>query len=234
MKLPNVIVAVNTNFSRPLSWWKTHGHLFDDVVASFHVEFSDKKKYLNNALYMHDKLNYFSCKMLMHEERFWEIVEFGEELKEKMPSYFIEWTPLFDEISRNAGPWEYKDPKKVEFLKNHSIDHKPLENRQYHKDLSSFYTYMYFKDQERKSANSNEIIINRQNNFEGWRCSIGDSIWIDQRGDISMATCGQVGVIGNILTKVPDVGPKKIICKKNHCVCGTDIMIPKEMITKND
>jgi molybdenum cofactor biosynthesis enzyme MoaA len=55
--LPNTIIAVNTNFSRPLTWWKKHHHLFDDVVASFHVEFSDKETYAKNAKFMCDKLN---------------------------------------------------------------------------------------------------------------------------------------------------------------------------------
>ena len=44
-KLPDCTLAVNTNLSRPLAWWEKHYHLFDDIVASFHVEFSDKEKY---------------------------------------------------------------------------------------------------------------------------------------------------------------------------------------------
>jgi organic radical activating enzyme len=42
-KLPNCTLAINTNLSRPLAWWNKHSHLFDDIVASFHVEFSEKK-----------------------------------------------------------------------------------------------------------------------------------------------------------------------------------------------
>jgi organic radical activating enzyme len=226
--LPNTIIAINTNFSRPLSWWKKHGHLFDDVVASFHVEYSDKDKYIKNARYMCDKLNYFSCKMLMHEERFWEVAEFGERLKSELPNYFIEWTPLYDEMSANTGPWQYKDPEKTKFLNEHSVDQKKVLRTP--QIQNHFYSEAFWNDGDKTSAYSNEIIVERQNFFKGWQCSIGDSIWINQVGQVSMCTCGQVGYLGNMLENITKIGPKKIICGKEHCMCGTDILIPKHPV----
>jgi len=226
--LPNTLIAVNTNFSRSTNWWKKHYHYFDDVVASFHIEFADQQRYLDNAIFLSDKFNYFSCKMLMHDERFWEVVEFGEKLKQSMPNYFIEWTPLFDEMSRNAGPWEYKDPEKLRFLEKYKVDsvktipHKTFDNL--------FYSESYWSDGTKNGTFSNEVILERQNFFKGWECSIGDSIWIDQVGQVSMGTCGQVGILGNILWDTLEIGPRKIICKKDHCHCGTDILIPKRPV----
>ena len=115
-ELPHCTLAVNTNLSRPLAWWTKHHHLFDDVVASFHAEFSDKVKYEANSIYLCDKVNYLATKMLLHEERFWEVVEYGNHLKTVMPNYVLEWTPLFDEMSINAGPWHYKDPERRHLL----------------------------------------------------------------------------------------------------------------------
>src|SRR6056300_1466253 len=121
-KLPDATIAVNTNLSRPLAWWQKHCHLFDDIVASFHVEHADKDKYEEKSIWLCDKVNYLSSKMLMHEDRFWEVVEFGERLKKSMPNYFIEWTPLYDELTNNAGPWEYKDSEKSKFLEDHNVE----------------------------------------------------------------------------------------------------------------
>ena len=90
----------------------------------------------------------------------------------------------------------------------------------------------YVFDGSKTGAYSNEIILERQNFFKGWECSIGDSIWIDQIGQVSMGTCGQIKVLGNILWDALEIGPKKIICKKDHCHCGTDILIPKKKIIK--
>lgn len=226
--LPNVISAVNTNFSRSTKWWRDNYHWFDDIVASFHVEFANKERYTANAYLLHNKVNYLSCKMLLHDERFWEVVDFGNSLKSKLPNYFIEWTPLYDEMSVNAGPWQYKDPEKQKFIAEHSVDMQYKVEKPYLKN--PFYTYSTWSDGLVTPAMSNEIIIKRQNYFKGWECSIGDSIWIDQNGNVSMGTCGQVKKVGNILTSLEEVGPKKIICGKEFCHCGTDIMIPKRKL----
>ena len=101
-KLPEATIAVNTNLSRPLAWWQKHVHLFDDIVASFHVEFADKDSYKEKNMFLCDKVNYLATKLLLHDDRFWEVVEYGEELKKAMPNYFIEWTPLYDEMTVNA------------------------------------------------------------------------------------------------------------------------------------
>ena len=60
--------------------------------------------------------------MLLHEERFWEVVSFGNHLKTVMPNYFIEWTPLYNELTQEALPWEYADPDKVKFIEEHNIE----------------------------------------------------------------------------------------------------------------
>jgi hypothetical protein len=161
----------------------------------------------------------------MHDERFWEVVEFGEHLKTILPNYFIEWTPLFDEMTVNAGPWEYKDPEKVKFLSSHNVDTKQTVDKP--SKENNCISYVKFNDRTMTHVNSNDIIINRQNFFKGWKCNVGDALFINPTGAISLASCGQGGYVGNILGDINDIGPKQIICSKEHCHCGTDIIIPK-------
>jgi hypothetical protein len=164
--------------------------------------------------------------MLMHEERFWEVVEYGNHLKTVMPNYFLEWTPLFDEMSVNAGPWTYKDPEKVKFLHEHTTEiHQTL--RKPMKRSTMNVSYSKFDDGTRVVTNSNEVIVQGQNYFNNWQCEVGDSIFINPVGDVSFASCGQGGYIGHILDDISSVGPKQITCHKEHCHCGTDIIIPK-------
>jgi organic radical activating enzyme len=224
-ELPSCTLAVNTNLSRPLAWWQKHYQLFDDIVASFHVEFADKEKYLENTIFLCDKVNYLSSKMLMHEERFWEVVEYGNRLKEELPNYFVEWTPLFDEMSVNTGPWQYKDPEKVKFINEHNIETKFTKKKPF--KLNNAVSYGIWDNGERSPLNSNDIIVKGQNFFQGWQCKIGDAIFINPRGLVSMASCGQGEQIGHILDDVSKVGPIEITCGKHHCTCGTDIIIPK-------
>jgi organic radical activating enzyme len=228
-RLPDCTLAVNTNLSRPLAWWQKHYHLFNDIVASFHVEFSDKHKYAENSIFLCDKVNYLASKMLMHEERFWEVVEFGEHLKTIMPNYFLEWTPLFDEMSVHASPWEYKDPKKLEFINSHTVETKYTLPKP-SKKTSNSVSYNRYSDGTRTATNSNDIIINRENFFTDWECNVGDAIFITPLGVMSLASCGQGGIVGHILNDIESVGPKKVICQKQHCHCGTDIIIPKTKI----
>lgn len=224
-KLPECTLAVNTNLSRPLAWWEKHYNLFDDVVASFHIEFADKEKYFQNTLFLCNKINYLCSKMLMHEERFWEVVEYGNYLKNNLPNYFIEWTPLFDEMSVDTGPWQYKDIDKRKFIDKHNIEMNFTIDKPYKQ--SKAVSFNKYNDNTSVHTNSNDIIVHGQNFFKGWVCNVGDSIFINPTGDVSLASCGQGDKVGHILENISKVGPKKIICGKEHCHCGTDIIIPK-------
>jgi len=227
-KLPKCTIAINTNLSRPLAWWKKYVHLFDDIVASFHVEFADMDKYEEKNIYLCDKVNYLSTKLLLHDEKFWEVVEFGERLKNVMPNYFIEWTPLYDEMTVNAGPWKYEDEEKEKFIEAHSCEMQfTIPKPQTDNKALSFSVY---DDDSREPCNSNDVIIRRQNFFEGWQCSIGDSIFISPTGQISLASCGVSGAVGHIMKDVRFIAPRTVVCNKYHCHCGTDIIIPKSKL----
>jgi len=64
------------------------------------------------------------------------------------------------------------------------------------------------------------------------------------RGDVSAGSCGVSDIFSNINTwKVEDLNHigSPVICPKNHCTCGTDVIIPKtrkneqfEIIKKED
>jgi hypothetical protein len=208
-----------------LRYWEQHYHLFDDIVASFHVEFSKKDRYIENAQFLCDKVDYLCTKMLMHEERFWEVKEFGERVRKEVPNYNLEWTPLFDEMSVNAGPWEYKDPAKVEFLEQAQFESVQTITKPYRQNKAISNAHY---DTGIEPVNSNKIIAARQNFFAGWKCFVDDALFINPRGDISSASCGVGNNHGNILDKDLTFDLQPVICSKQHCHCGTDIIIPKE------
>lgn len=223
----NLTVAVNTNLSRPLRYWEQHYQLFDDIVASFHIEFSKPDRYIENAAFLCDKVDYLCTKMLMHEERFWEVVEFGNRVRNEVPNYNLEWTPLFDEMSVNAGPWKYADPAKEKFLSEAQFETVMRKPKPYRTNRAI--SLAHYTDSV-EPVNSNKIIAARQNFFAGWRCFVDDALFINPIGQISSASCGVGNNHGNILDKNLKFNLKPVICSKEHCHCGTDIIIPKEKI----
>jgi hypothetical protein len=52
-------------------------------------------------------------------------------------------------------------------------------------------------------------------------------LFIDSRGNITAASCGQGPALGNIY-KTVELISAPITCKKIQCTCGTDILITKE------
>lgn len=226
-EIPNITVAVNTNLSRPLTWWQRYYHLFDDIVASFHIEFAKQDRYIENAKFLCDKVDYLCTKMLMHDERFWEVVEFGERIRKEVPNYNLEWTPLFDEMSVNAGPWKYEDPVKQNFLETAQFETVQRTGKPYRENYA---VSMAHYDTGIEPVNSNKIIAARQNFFQGWRCQVDDALFINPRGDISGASCGVGQTHGNITDTNLTFDLKPVICNKQHCHCGTDIIIPKEPV----
>ena len=226
--LPNTTIAINTNLSRPLRYWEEHYHLFDDVVASYHIEWAKKERYIENAIFLCDKVNYLCTKMLLHDERFWEVVEVGKEVRERVPNYNLEWTPLFDEMSVNTGPWKYLDDEKNKFI-NDSVFETVMRKDKPWKESKTVSLVKYI-DGTTEPVNSNKIIANRQNFFKTWKCFVDDALFINPTGNISSASCGVGNNHGNILDDDIELTYSPVICSKDHCHCGTDIIIPKEKI----
>ena len=128
-------------------------------------------------------------------------------------------------MSVNAGPWKYSDSEKVKFINEHNVEMNFTIPKPYKK--SHAVSYNKYHDDSIIPTNSNDIIINGQNFFNHWKCNVGDSIFINPIGNVSLASCGQGDNVGHILDDISSVGPKQIICGKSHCHCGTDIIIPK-------
>ena len=160
----------------------------------------------------------------MHDKRFWEVVEFGNNLKNELPNYNLEWTPLFDEMSVNAGPWKYNDEEKTKFLTNSEFETKLTTSKP---NKTNKAVSMVNYDTHSEPINSNKIIAARQNFFKGWTCYVDDALFINPLGNISSASCGVGKQHGNILDVDLKFDLKPITCTKEHCHCGTDIIIPK-------
>jgi organic radical activating enzyme len=218
-------IGINTNLSRSTEWWKTYYHLFHDVVASFHIDFANRERYLQNLIFLQNKVNYLCSRMMMQEDRFQEVVEFGEKVKSTLHNYNIEWVPLFTDIDVNVEPWNYSEEWMHEFFKTHTFEskigtHKP-EGSKWMCSSKEIYESGF-----EQPLNGNRIVAERRNFFSGWECNVDESLFINSQGHTTAASCGQGPRLGNIYEDI-ELMSKPVICKKQQCTCGTDIIITK-------
>jgi organic radical activating enzyme len=225
-RLDDPSIGINTNLSRSTNWWKEHYHLFHDVVASYHIDFADSERYIENLVFLQDKVNYLCSRMMMQEDRFDEVIQFGNKLKTILKNYNIEWVPLFDDISINVGPWKYSEERMYKFFETNTFESqqlldKPLGSKW---ECSSEEVYASGKV---ISLNGNRIVAERRNFFKGWTCNVDESLFINSSGDMTAASCGQGPALGNIYKEVRTLSTP-ITCGKVQCTCGTDILITKK------
>jgi organic radical activating enzyme len=222
----HVTLGINTNLSRKLSWWEENWFYIDDVVASYHPEFANKENYFEISEFLQTRINYLCLRMMVVEEKFDELLAVGDEVRSRLKNYNLEFVPLLKEMSTGAVPWTYIDPKITEFLNNHGFESKlsvPKPNLSIGISSSEHYD-----DGTKKILNSNRIVAENRNFFKGWTCNVNESIFIGPSGAMSAASCGQGPVLGNIFTNFSF--PKdSIICQKDYCHCGTDILITKKL-----
>ena len=222
----NVTLGINTNLSRKISWWEENWFHIDDVVASYHPEFANKENYFEIAEFLQARINYLCLRMMVVEEKFDELLSIGDEVRARLKNYNLEFVPLLKEMSTGAVPWTYNDPKITEFLSKNSFETKlSIPKPKLSIDISS---EEHYDDGSSKILNSNRIVAENRNFFKGWTCNVSESIFISPSGTMSAASCGQGPILGNIFSSF-DFPSNNIVCQKDYCHCGTDILITKQL-----
>jgi len=220
-------IAINTNLSRSPDWWKKNYIYFDDVVASFHIEGCNQEVYLQNIDFLQYRLNYLACRILMHDQRFQEVVDFSEKLKSFLKNGVIEYAALFEELNPHSGMHHYEADWKREFIKNNSYVYKREVDFSFLNNTNKAYCEAFYSDGKKQTLNATRLISGGENNFKGWKCWINDSIFINPAGDIQLASCKMAKTIGNISSDQIQLESEPVSCALSTCGCGTDINIRK-------
>lgn len=217
--IPQSKISVETNLSRDLQWWQDFHTLFDDVLCSYHVEYATKDQFLEKAQYLCDKVNHLGIKLMMHDEMFWDVVDFGELLQESMPNYFIQWERL------NGVPYDDEDGYKEEFLQENNT----VMDFTVYKPVRENNVDIIVTDADNNSSvkEGYSIVGEGLNKFTGWDCDIGDHLFIGSDGYISLGSCGQETRVGHILNNIDEVGPTSVICKQHLCNNNIDVTLSK-------
>lgn len=218
-------VSLNTNLSRDLDWWKKHFKLFDIVIGSYHSEFTDDEHYIKVTKFLQDKV-FLKSKIMMNKNSFSQCENIATKIKESCQYFNIEYTPVLASLTSEVEPYYYEDERHLEFFKNNSNEN----NAKKKKSSDIFEKYCIVKNDKKIKYTDNQIVIERKNNFKNWKCNVYENLFISRDGTISQSTCGQGKIIGNIFKGLQIKELDSIICNKDWCHCGVDIMNSKETV----
>ena len=85
---------------------------------------------------------------------------------------------------------------------------------------------------ESRETNANEILIRKDNRFEGWNCYVGiERLHIYPNGDVYRSTCKVGGKLGNIYDTFT-FPESPIICTKKRCTCAWAVNLSKVKANK--
>lgn len=217
-------VSLNTNLSRDIDWWGKYYTLFDVVIGTYHSEFTDLEHYVTVTKFLQDKV-FLKSKIMMNKNSFDQCVEVANKIKKVCQNYSIEYTPVLASLTSDVEPYYYEDQNHLDFFETHSNENtrKKLDN-----DL--FEKICVIDNNNKIKYTDNQIIIKRKNNFKNWQCNVYENLFISRDGTISQSTCGQGKIIGNIFESLKIKELESIICNKDWCHCGVDIMNSKEVM----
>lgn len=222
------ILGINTNLSRPLSWWQEYGHFFDEITASYHVERAVPEKFIENVQFLGDKSSLL-VRLMMMNSRFEEMKAVGELLKQRCDNFTLEYARLYTELSFSAEEAKYDEKHEVFMRENASYF------SQFRKPMAKKVNYTpplegRFSDGTVRTIYTGEISARAENHFRGWTCFAGEAVTIAQDGAFFTATCGQGPYLGN-LNKGEKLDFSKLLkpvkCNRELCHCGADIQIRK-------
>lgn len=224
-RLPRLRIGINTNLSAPFKWWQENAKHFDEIVASFHIEFAKPDEFLSKMEILQDSVSHVHTKLMMVEDRIPEVLAFAERIKERCHNYRLEYAPVLDTLHPDTAPWSYKNPENEALVKSREVEihigrrvypHTPFEG------LNAIYD-----DGTEKPLDAGEVIAKRQNFFKGWQCQIDHSLFISEHGRITAGSCGVIEELGNLYEGRFTKHTGGVICPRLHCHCGSDIAIPK-------
>lgn len=225
-------IGITSNGSLMTDYWKDFAHLFDWICLSYHPEFVNDRNFYNLVNYMHDKPDIAIPAirfMMLSEKKYWDkCIAFADSIKSTMSNWSIEFVKIQDDFGKEITP-VYYDKAQVDFLRLNGYEEQHgrldlIRPTAYFWDL-----YVIYNTGQKEKLRTNDLINRDLATFNNWRCNIGlELLCIDYYGNITPSGCLQDRAIGRISQDDAFVFPDTpVICKKQRCNCGTEIMVSK-------
>lgn len=233
----NVYVSIITNGSRTLRWWQKNGHLFDNVILSYHQKFGDLQHMIDVADILYAQGKKVTVHVLMDPTCWDQCVSDIEHMKKygkhkwMIQTKEVVSTHLFKSFySESQRTYLQKELKQYPSISWLIKNLKLLVNGNI-----KIFESTYIKNNKKYYASPQHYITTEQNNFKGWQCAIGlETIYIEYDGLIK-GSCGQSILDNNNILDSnfkqkfkPKFSP--VICKNNTCSCPPETHVTKKKL----
>lgn len=213
----DVFITLVSNGSRTLEWWKNNYRYFDDVTLSFHHEFADIKHHCNVADFLYEKKLKVTTLVLMDFKNWEKCVESVDIMLSSQYPWYIQTKEIVD--APGYGMDVYTN-EQIKYMDS-SIKRIPTSDRLLEQidDIKIHQSAVLFEDGTAQLSKPHSIILNKWNNFQGWKCMIGTESIVITHDGLIVSSCG-----------VDLDGTNPVICPRVDCICQPDTHISKQKV----
>lgn len=225
-------IGITSNGSPTIDYWRGFAHLFDWICLSYHPEYVNDKNFYDIIKYMHDRPDVAIPAirfMMLSEGKYWNrCIAFANKIKSTMSNWTIEFVKVQNDFGEGITPVYYNE-EQTDFLGSNNYEEQRGRTDLIRSTAHVWDLYVVYNTREKEKLRSNDLVNKNLTRFINWRCNIGlELLCIHSDGNITRGGCLQGGAIGRVTQDNSFVFPKEpVICKKEWCRCGTEIMVSK-------
>ena len=230
----NVYTTIITNGSRTVRWWKDNLEFFDDVVLSTHAEFVDIKHQCAVADLLYEADIKVTGLMLMDAKNWDTCVSMVDRMKQSKQPWFIEAKAV---VSAPGHGMNVYTQEQLDYL---DVGIKRLPDSEWIlkrlADVRTHESLVMFDDDTAIAARPHDIIVNKWNYFNGWKCNVASETLLISYDGYVTGSCQEPVFSGknfNIFSETfkeefnLDVNFDPIICSKMDCSCQPETHVTK-------
>lgn len=232
----NVYITLCSNGSRTLRWWEDNCQYFDSVNLSCHHEFVDIGHYISVADLLFSKQVKVTAIVVM-DAMYWDrCVSNITQMQKSVYPWFIEAKAVVDAPGRDM---ESYTPHQLEYLKT-GLKRMPSSDWLLERinDLRPFESVVLFEDDSVLTARPGDIVVNKWNQFKGWKCNVAiETLLINYDGSVK-GSCQEPIFAGKNFNMFSEnfsqefdlnIEFKSIICPRNYCHCQPETHVTKSL-----
>lgn len=219
-------VSLVTNGSKSLAWWQEHYTYPSLINMSLHPEYFDLNRHAPVLEFLYERRQ-VAAMYLMHPPLFEKAKADVLELRRRFEGLNI--TAMVVAMPKSASTvFDYNEEQKQFILDFNRVSpaRKPVPNHSFFEDRCE--AYFLTESNQLLPMDAQEVKLMNQNRWAGWLCSAGlDRIHIATDGEIFRGQCMQGGLLGNLHTEDYVFPVRPVLCEKESCFCGAEMVLPK-------